>query len=274
MASANKKVALIMGVANNRSIAWGCVESFLQKDWDVVLTYQNERFAPKVQALVDSKQRQFNSNRLLVGVPCNVEDGIPELFSQRLPDILKGRKLNAIVHSVAHASNLQNPLLKTTLQDFLEAHRISAYSLVEVASNSLVCLEQESSITALSYLGAARAIPGYNVLGPGKASLEAIVRGLALELGGSASSPGGGRIRVNAVSAGPLSTLSAKGGISNFSKMRDEMAERAPLGNVTVEQVASTVSFLATEGMGITGQTIYVDGGYNIVGGPALDKGV
>jgi enoyl-[acyl-carrier protein] reductase I len=123
-----------------------------------------------------------------------------------------------------------------------------------------------SSITALSYLGAVRAIAGYNVMGPAKASLESIVRGLAVEMAPT-------NTRVNAVSAGPIATLSAKGGIAHFETIREEMRQRAPLGNVTAEQVASTVRFLASEdASGITGQTIYVDGGYSMVGGPPPRK--
>jgi enoyl-[acyl-carrier protein] reductase I len=255
----SRKVALIMGVANNRSIAWSCVQSFLTKEWDVVLTYQDPKMASKMEKLMG----QLPNSNLLVARPCNVKTDLPYFFAQQLPDVLKDRPLNAIVHSIAHAPNLHTPLLQTKLEDYLESHHISAYSLLEVARESQSLLSKtESSITALSYLGAVRAISNYHVMGPAKASLEAIVRGLALEMGSSGT-------RVNAVSAGPLPTLAAKGGIANFSQMRDEVANRAPLGNIAPEQVASTVSFLASEGTGITGQTIYVDGGYSIVGGPS-----
>lgn len=249
-----------MGVANNRSIAWSCVQSFLNQDWDVVLTYQDVKMASKMEKLIG----QLPNNNLLVARPCNVKTDLPDFFAQQLPDILKDRPLNSIVHSLANAPNLHTPLLQTKLEDYLESHHISAYSLLEVARESQSLLsETESSITALSYLGAVRAISNYHVMGPAKASLEAIVRGLALEMGSLGT-------RVNAVSAGPLPTLAAKGGITNFSQMRDDVVNRAPLGNITPEQVASTVSFLACEGTGITGQTIYVDGGYSIVGGPSI----
>jgi enoyl-[acyl-carrier protein] reductase I len=259
----SRKVALVMGVANNRSIAWSCVQSFLQKDWDVIFTYQDAKMASKMEKLMG----QLPNNNFLVARPCNVKTDLPEFFAQQLPDVLKDRPLNAIVHSIAHAPNLHTPLLQTKLEDYLESHHISAYSLLEVAreSQSLLSKTESSSITALSYLGAVRAISNYHVMGPAKASLEAVVRGLALEMGSLGT-------RVNAVSAGPLPTLAAKGGIANFSQMRDNVANRAPLGNVTPEQVASTVSFLATEGTGITGQTIYVDGGYSIVGGPCISN--
>jgi enoyl-[acyl-carrier protein] reductase I len=164
---------------------------------------------------------------------------------------------------LAHAPNLKTtPLLQTSLEAYTEAHEISAYSLISIAQATQPLLDtSSSSITTLSYLGAVRAIPGYHVMGPAKASLEAIVRGLAVELAPT-------NTRVNAVSAGPIATLAAKGGIANFERMQEEMRLRAPLGTVTAEQVASTVTFLATQGTGITGQTIYVDGGYSIVGGP------
>ena len=263
-----------MGVANHRSIAWSCVESFLRRgDWDVILTYQNDRFASKVDQLIQKhKQEQqqesslssssSSSSTMVVARQVNIQTDLPQFFQQQIPDLLQERKIHAIVHSIAHASNLSTPLLHTTVDDYLEAHAISAYSLLDVARASHDWLQDGSSITALTYLGAIRAISGYHVMGPAKASLEAIVRGLALELGASVQT------RVNAVSSGPLATLSAKGGISNLDQMRAEMSSRAPLGNVTARQVAETVYFLATEGTGITGQTIYVDGGYSIVGGP------
>mmetsp|Transcript_6963 Transcript_6963/g.14164 ORF Transcript_6963/g.14164 Transcript_6963/m.14164 type:complete len:210 (+) Transcript_6963:127-756(+) len=136
--------------------------------------------------------------------------------------------------------------------------------------------DNSKSITTLSYLGADRGIPGYHAMGPAKASLESIVRGLALELGqhrcGNKHNDGcrarGPMVRVNAVRAGPIPTLSSKGGIAGFERMRRDVELRAPLGNVSASQVASTVYHLAAEAGGMTGQTIDVDGGYSIVGGP------
>eukprot|EP00980_Cylindrotheca_fusiformis_P011185 scaffold2563_cov124-Cylindrotheca_fusiformis.AAC.16 len=247
-----------MGVSNHRSIAWSCTKALLVKDWDVILTYQNEAIQSKVEHLI---AKSGHSNQIIGAFTCDVSSEMEEL-PQRLSDLLQNRQLNSVVHSLAHAPNLKStPLLSVSLDDFTKAHEVSAYSLISVASATQSILKPEdSSITSLSYLGAVRAIPGYNVMGPAKASLEAIVRGLALEMGPTT--------RVNAVSAGPIATLSAKGGISNFSKMQQEMENRAPLGNVTVEDVASTVAFLATQGRGITGQTIYVDGGYSAIAGP------
>lgn len=256
----SSRVALIMGVANQRSIAWSCTQAFLDKGWQVVLTYQNEAIQAKVETLISKSNL---NNQIIGGFTCDVSSQV-EQVPQRLSDMLQDRPLNSVVHSLAYAPNLKStPLLNASLDDYTTAHEISAYSLISIAAAVQPILEHgDSSITALSYLGAVRAVPGYNVMGPAKASLEAIVRGLALEMGPAT--------RVNAVSAGPIATVAAKGGLSNFSNMQQEMEARAPLGNVSAKQVASTVTFLATEGSGISGQTIYVDGGYSIVGGPAM----
>ncbi|CAJ1957138.1 unnamed protein product [Cylindrotheca closterium] len=261
------RTALIMGVSNHRSIAWGITKSFLEKGWQVVLTYQTDAIQSKVEtSLIPKVGGGRDGNNVLGGFACDVssQQTMETTLTLQLADLLKDRPLDAIVHSLAHAPNLKLPLLETSMEDFTKAHEISAYSLIGVARATQPFLSTaNSSITALSYLGAVRAIPGYHSMGPAKASLEAVVRGLALEMAVT-------QTRVNAVSAGPIATLSAKGGIANFNTMLEDVNQRAPLGNVTQEQVASTVEFLASEGgTGITGQTIYVDGGYSIVGGPA-----
>mmetsp|Transcript_3360 Transcript_3360/g.7589 ORF Transcript_3360/g.7589 Transcript_3360/m.7589 type:complete len:317 (-) Transcript_3360:163-1113(-) len=296
---APRKVALIMGVANQRSIAMSCMESFLQKgDWDVVLTVQNERNRERVQRMVEerNKARSGGTGSTLGAFVCDVTDpGSTGLFfRESLPEALdrEGKRLEAVVHSIAFAPDLRNPLLETNREAFLDAHEISAYSLIEVARESLPLFrnnnddddddncggesDNSKSITTLSYLGADRGIPGYHAMGPAKASLESIVRGLALELGqhrcGNKHNDGcrarGPMVRVNAVRAGPIPTLSSKGGIAGFERMRRDVELRAPLGNVSASQVASTVYHLAAEAGGMTGQTIDVDGGYSIVGGP------
>jgi enoyl-[acyl-carrier protein] reductase I len=303
-AAITKKVALIMGVANQRSIALSCMESFLQKgDWDVILTVQNEKARTKVQKIIEqqTKYNKSSSNRMsgkILGVEiCDVTDQISTetFFREYLQETLHNnddddddddssssnehRNLQAVIHSLAFAPDLKNPLIETTREAYLEAHEISAYSLIQVARESLPYLQQHgnstststststitSSLTTLSYLGAGRAIPGYNVMGPAKASLESIVRGLALELGQQHDHP----IRVNAVRAGPIPTVSSKGGIAGFERMRQDVQVRAPLGNVTASQVAATVYHVAAEACGMTGQTIEVDGGYSIVAGPS-----
>mmetsp|Transcript_33379 Transcript_33379/g.33888 ORF Transcript_33379/g.33888 Transcript_33379/m.33888 type:complete len:300 (+) Transcript_33379:112-1011(+) len=289
--SITRKVALIMGVANQRSIAMSCMESFLQKgDWDVVLTTQNEKTVTKVQKIIDQTNNNRNSNRYgkILGVfPCDVTDPLStnNFFRESLQETLRNNNnqhenlLQAVIHSLAFARELKNPLIETTREAYLDAHEVSAYSLIQVARESIPYLHKNgnkncsSSITTLSYLGAGRAIPGYNIMGPAKASLESIVRGLALELGQQQPTQNQQRvehpiIRVNCVRAGPIPTLSSKGGITGFDRMRQDVRTRAPLGNVSASTVAATVYHVAAEACGMTGQTIEVDGGYSIVARP------
>lgn len=262
MTTAARKTALIMGVANRRSIAWACVQSFLEKDYNVIFTFQNERFQPTAHDLMASVHATTN----LQALSCNVETEIPRLFQHEIPTLLEQQDatLNAVVHSIAFAPEMKDSTLLDTSRDaFQVAQNISCYSFLETAREALPLLSQsdETSLTALSYIGAVRVVPHYNVMGPAKASLESVARGLALELGKKG-------IRVNAVSAGPLNTLAARG-ITGISDIRRDVEQRAPLKrNVTSKEVADTISFLATEGTGITGQTIYVDGGYSIIAGP------
>jgi enoyl-[acyl-carrier protein] reductase I len=256
--AAAQKTALIMGVANRRSIAWACVQSFLSQNYRVVFTYQNERHESTALHL---KGNHPNIHAL----PCNVEHEIPILFQEKIPELFGDNvSLNAIVHSIAFAPEIKtHSLLETSRHAFQVAHDVSTYSFLEMAQQALPLLHPGSSLTALSYLGAVKAMPHYNVMGPAKASLESVVRGLALELGSQEY-----HIRVNAVSAGPLNTLAARG-IAGISDIRNDVTKRAPLKrNVTAEEVADTIFFLATQATGITGQTVYVDGGYSIVAGP------
>jgi enoyl-[acyl-carrier protein] reductase I len=248
-----------MGVANHRSIAWACVESFRKIGYNVVVTYQNYKLKRSIDKLIGEDDN-------IQAVSCNVETEIPLLFQQRLPE-LNISSLDAIVHSIAYAPFGDDPsrlkLSEASLQDFQTAQHISAYSLLETAQYGQPLLQPSTnpSITALTYLGAVRALSQYYLMGPAKASLEACVRGLALELGHQS----GSKIRVNAVSAGPLRTLSSRG-IPQFTELWQHVHETAPLKRpVTALEVADTVRFLATEGTGITGQVVYVDGGYSSV---------
>ena len=255
--------ALVLGVANKRSIAWSCVRALLQRNYQVAFTYQSDRFENTAKELIAS-ETQDSDDKVLLATTCNVEKDVPLLFDEKLPELFGDEKgFDVIVHSVAHASAQamkEGTLLDTTRQDFLQAHDISAYSFLEVAR--CAPLSQDASLTALSYLGAVRAVPRYNVMGPAKASLEALVRGLALEL----PEP---QQRVNCVSAGPLSTLAARG-IDGFSRIRQDVEERSPLRrNVTTEEVANTVCFVACDATGMSGQTVYVDAGYGVVAGPS-----
>jgi enoyl-[acyl-carrier-protein] reductase (NADH) len=339
---ARKKVALIMGVANQRSIAWACVESFLRtNNYDCILTYQSERFRTKVDRMVLTanakhmlSQHQNNHNHsnhntgtsILASLPCNVQTDLPTLFHDVLPEILQQqdggdgdgndgdggdgdsgntRKIDAIVHSLAYANfeGHGDKLSQASWQAFAEAQHISAYSFLETArcatesnllwqsnananvsntntsnanssntnpSNSNTSHTNSSSLTALSYIGASRSVPGYHIMGPAKASLEAIVRGLAAEFGTNSncnatdgSADASASIRVNCVSAGPVQTAAARG-IPGFSKLAAEADRAAPTGNPNVHQVANVVQWVAdSSAVGVTGQTIYVDGGYS-----------
>lgn len=275
------------------------METFLQKgDWDVILTVQNEMTQAKVRKIIKQRQLQYQTNKprddngnyggtILGDFVCDVSDSrsTDMFFGELLPEALQSEEydLQAVIHSIAFAPELRKPLLETSREAFLDAHEISAYSLIEIARGSLPFLGSNgqksvgddistntSSITTLSYLGAERAIPGYHAMGPAKASLESIVRGLALELGQhrQSSTQNDPVVRVNAVRAGPIPTLSSKGGISGFERMREDVRQKAPLGNVSASHVASTVYHVAAEANGMTGQTIDVDGGYSTVGGP------
>jgi enoyl-[acyl-carrier protein] reductase I len=293
--SAASKVVLIMGIANQHSIAWSCLERFLLKsgtdnEWNIIYTVQTEKNRSKVQSMIEKRlllsnnhnDNNHNNNikeRILGGYVCDVTQpsSMESFFREALPEVLYDKhdmlSIQAVVHSLAYAPNLRTPLLQTTKQDFLEAHEVSSYSLIQVSKEVLPHVQQgssggsssssssSSSITTLSYLGSERAIPGYNVMGPAKASLESVVRGLALELGGF-------NIRVNAVRAGPVPTISSKGGIAGFDVMRNDVQQRAPLGNISASQVADTVYHVAADASGMTGQIIDVDGGYSIVAGP------
>lgn len=285
------RCALVVGVANARSIAWASACSLLGRDFDVAVTYQNERFRKTVEDLVSRKNDSIvaasSADRpRLRCLPCDVssEDDVQRLFTSDLPPLLRGSRLDALIHCAAYAppdAMKEGTLLGTSREAFDTSHGISAYSLISLARHGLPLLSasrtgdapdrdeepmsSSSSIVTLSYLGASRTVHNYNVMGPAKASLESIVRGLAAELG-----PDPHRVRVNAVSAGPVSTLAARG-IRGFTDMRRDAAERSMLRrNVEACEVAEVVTFLADEwSSGVTGQTIFVDGGYNSVAGPS-----
>jgi enoyl-[acyl-carrier protein] reductase I len=266
----NGKVALIMGVANRRSIAWACVRSFLRRQheeqYDVIVTTQTDKLKERVQRLATEEHLQ---DRVLGVQTCSVGTEIERLFQEKIPDLLKeeSRPVDAVVHSVAFAS-LKGTLSSASWEDYQQAQRVSAYSFLETAR----CLQKynkgttssgdgghPASLTALSHLGAVRAVPNYHIMGPAKAALEAIARGLAAELG-----PDG--IRVNCVSAGPVRTAAAAG-IPGFGALAAHCRETAPLRRLaTAEEIAETVQFLASDrASGVTGQTIYCDAGYSSV---------
>ena len=252
---ANKR-ALIVGLASNRSIAWGIAQAMQREGAELAFTYQNE----KLQDRVEKMAAELGSEII---VPCDVssDEQIEKVFDH-LDNYWDG--LDIIVHSVAFAprEELEGDYLDTvTREGFRTAHEISSYSFAALAKAGRNMMEgRNGSLLTLSYLGAVRAMPNYNIMGLAKASLEANVRYMAYSLG-----PDG--IRVNAISAGPIKTLAAAG-ITNFRRMLDEVEQNAPLRrNVSINDVGNTAAFLCSDlAAGITGDVIYVDSGYHIVG--------
>ncbi|HYR88952.1 MAG TPA: enoyl-ACP reductase [Terriglobia bacterium] len=249
------KTGLIMGVANRRSIAWGIANAANSAGARLILTYQSERLGENVRELAP----QLNNPILL---PCDVtsDEQIQSLMSRISEEV---GHLDFLVHVLAYAPGdaLEGMYVNTKRDDFRVALDISAYSLVAVSRAALPLMkDRNSAIVTLTYLGSERVIQNYNVMGVAKAALEASVRYLANDLG-----PLG--VRVNAISAGPIKTLasSAVGGISNMIKLH---TERAPLRKkVDTDEVGDAAVFLLSSlSRGITGEIIYVDGGYNILG--------
>jgi len=256
------KRALIVGLASNRSIAWGIAQAMHREGAELAFTYQNE----KLEGRVAKMAAELDSEII---VPCDVssDEEIATVFD-KLDNFWDG--LDIIVHSVAFAprNELEGDYLDSVTRDgFRLAHEISSYSFAAIAKAGRNMMEgRNGALLTLSYLGAERAMPNYNVMGLAKASLEANVRYMAQSLG-----PDG--IRVNAISAGPIKTLAAAG-ISNFRKMLNEVENTAPLRrNVTIEQVGNAAAFLCSDlASGITGELTYVDSGYNMIGMRPLDS--
>lgn len=248
------KKGLIVGVANKYSIAWAIAESVAREGATLAFNYQSERLKDNVEQLVGTLEGAK-------AYQCDVAK------DEEIDALMKGvegdlGELDFLVHSVAFAPSeeLKGEFVNTSRENFKIALDISAYSLVGVSRAALPLMKNGGSIITLSYLGAERVVPKYNVMGVAKAALEASVRYLANDLG-----PRG--IRVNAISAGPIRTLAARG-VSGISKMVDVHREISPLRHATEQgEVGDTAMFLLSPlGRGITGETIYVDGGYHILG--------
>jgi len=250
------KRALIVGIASQRSIAWGIANAMHREGAQLAFTYQNERLRDRV----DEAASTFGSNIVL---PCDVASDaeIDTLFAE-LGKHWDG--FDILVHSVGFAPReaLQGGFLDgLTRENFAIAHDVSSYSLAALSKAARPMMQgRNGSVLTLSYLGAERALSNYNVMGLAKASLEACVRYLAFNLG-----PDG--TRVNAISAGPIKTLAAAG-IANFRKMLDHVEENAPLRrSVTIDDVGNVAAFLSSDlAAGVTGEITYVDAGYNIIG--------
>lgn len=247
------KRALIVGLASNRSIAWGVADAMRREGAELAFTYQNEKLQERVAKIA----AELDSDIIL---PCDVasDTEIEQLFDS-LDDYWD--HLDIIVHSVAYAPTGQldgNYIDDVSREGFRTAHDISSYSFVALAKAARRMLRPNAALITMSYLGAVRAVPHYNVMGLAKASLEANVRYMAAALGAE-------QIRVNAISAGPIKTLAAKG-IADFNKLLDYGEQNSPLRrNVTIEEVGSAAAFLCSDlASGITGDILYVDAGYHI----------
>ncbi len=255
------KRALIVGVASNRSIAWGIARSMHQQGAELAYTYQTDRLRGRVEKLAAETDSSLC-------FPCDVasDEEIDQVFGT-LAD--KWGALDIVVHSVGYAprEELEGSFVDAvTREGFQIAHDISAYSFAALAKAARPLMQgRAGALLTLSYLGAVRAMPAYNVMGLAKASLEACVRYLAHSLG-----PEG--IRVNGISAGPIKTLAAAG-VANFRRMLDHVQSHAPLRRtITIEEVGNAAAFLCSDlASGITGEITYVDSGYNIVGMTGLE---
>jgi len=250
------KRALIVGLASNRSIAWGIAQAMQREGAELAFTYQNEKLRGRVEKMAS----ECGSAIIM---PCDV--GSDEEINAVFEKLAEGWDyLDIIVHSVAFAprEELAGDYLETvTREGFSMAHDISSYSFAALAKAGRSMMQGRSgSLLTLSYLGAVQTVPNYNVMGLAKASLEANVRYMAQSLGPE-------NIRVNAISAGPIRTLAASG-ISNFRKMTEDVEKNSPLRrNVTIEDVGNVAAFLCSDlASGITAEITYVDAGYNTVG--------
>ena len=246
------KTAIILGVANKWSIAYAIAEAYRREGARVILTYQGER----LKAAVEDLGKELGAARIL---NCDVTK--PEELEALVAE-MAGERLDVVVHSIAFANreDLSRPFLETSRDGYLLAQEVSSYSLVSVARALSPLMTEGGSILTLTYLGSVRVIPNYNVMGVAKAALEACVRYLASDLGAR-------NIRVNGISAGPIKTASARG-IKDFSKVLDGVAAISPLKrNTDPAEVGDTAVFLGSHlGRGVTGNVIYVDAGFQVMG--------
>lgn len=249
------KIGIVFGVANKRSIAWAIAQAWAREGATLAFTYQGERLRDNVEELAST----FGPDTLIL--PCDVtrDEDIAQIFEALRQ---KYGQLHLLLHSVAFAPRdaLEGRFLNTSREAFRIAHDVSAYSLIAVARAAEPLMTDGGSLLALSYYGAEKVVPHYNVMGVAKAALEASTRYLAYDLGPR-------RIRVNCISAGPVNTLAARG-ISGFNEMLRHYEAKSPLRrNVTADELGATGLFLASDGAAaITGQVIYVDCGYQIMG--------
>ncbi|HEY0263285.1 MAG TPA: enoyl-ACP reductase [Granulicella sp.] len=248
------KVAVVFGLANKRSIAWGIAQKLSEAGASLAICYQNERLQRDAEELA-AELPSTRTFRCDVSIDAEIDTVFEQLGAAY-------GKIDILVHSVAFApaDAIKNDFLLTRRDDFRIAHDISAYSLIALARAAAPLMTDGGSILTLTYYGSTKVFPNYNVMGVAKAALEATVRYLAASLGAK-------KIRVNAISAGPIKTLAARG-IGDFSKILNAVEERAPLHrNVETAEVGNAALFLASDlASGITGEITFVDCGYNVTG--------
>ncbi|WP_347552744.1 enoyl-ACP reductase FabI [Pseudalkalibacillus hwajinpoensis] len=253
--SLENRTYVVMGVANKRSIAWGIAQALSSAGARLIFTYAGERLEKNVRDLAGTLERDDS-----IILPCDItnDEEIDATFSQIKEEV-------GVIHGLAHCiafaktEELKGEYLETTREGFLLAHNISSYSLTAVSKAARPLMTEGGSILTMTYLGGERVVNNYNVMGVAKASLDASVKYLANDLGKDG-------IRVNAISAGPIRTLAAKG-IGDFNSVIKEIEEKSPMRRtVTKEDVGNTALFLMSDlAGGITGEMIHVDSGYNII---------
>ena len=250
------KRVVIFGVANKRSIAWGIAQALLREGASLAFNFQNERMEEPVRKLTS----ELPGDTFIAPCDVTVAGDIERFFNRLASDF---GPLDGLVHCIAFAKReeLGGNFVDTSWDGYQLAQHVSAWSLIGLARGALPLMEgREGAIVSLSYYGAEKVVPNYNVMGVAKAALEASTRYLANDLG-----PRG--VRVNAISAGPIKTVSAMG-VADFGSLLDSMAKKAPLRrNIDQIDVGNTAAFLLSDlARGITGQTVYVDAGYSILG--------
>ena len=251
-----EKTVLIMGIRNKWSIAYGAAQAAYENGAKLIFTFMGEENREKIEELIS----EFKGAKAYT-CDASKDEELVNLFTTIKSEY---GKLDGILHSIAHANteDLRNEFINTSKEGFAHANDVSAYSLVATCriAKELDVLSDNARIVALTYYGSTKVLEGYNVMGVAKAALECSIRYLASNLG-----PEG--IRVNAISAGPIKTLSAKG-IKDFNLILDVVEEKAPLRrNVTTKEVGNTVTFMLSDmSSAITGQVVYADSGYNIMG--------